>query len=131
MSVAEGISSVLCADNKIITTALRGVKPLMQWLQQGCIPKGFSAADKVVGKATALLYCLLGVRRVHGRLMSVSAVKVLRAQGIEASWDTLTEHILNRSKLGLCPIESALLGIEDPEEGLPILRRALSRIGTQ
>ena len=129
--LADGRTCAVCLDDRVYESRERGLKPLLTWLDEGVDLMGYSAADKAVGAGAAMLYCLLGVRRVHGRLMSVSAVKVLRAQGIEASWDTLTEHILNRSKLGLCPIESALLGIEDPEEGLPILRRALSRIATQ
>ena len=95
------------------------------WLDDGADLMGYSAADKAVGAGAAMLYCLLGVRRVHGRIMSIGAVKILRTQGIETSWDILAEHILNRSKTGLCPIEAALAGTEDPEEGLRIIRRTL------
>lgn len=123
--LATGSTCAACRDGLIYESRERGVKPLLAWLDEGTDLMGFSAADKAVGAGAAMLYCLLGVRRVHGRIMSVSAVKVLRAQGIEASWDILAEHILNRAKTGLCPIEAALQGIQDPEEGLPIIRHTL------
>ena len=52
---------VLCKDNEIHISTERGVKPLLEWLESGIALKGFSAADKVVGKAAAFLYVLLGV----------------------------------------------------------------------
>ncbi len=120
-----GRTFAACKDGTLYSSDLRGVKPLLDLLDDGTDLMGFSAADKAVGSAAAMLYCLLGVRRVYGRIMSVRAVKILRSQGIEVSWQYLAEHILNRSKNGLCPMETALMGIEDPEEGLGIIRRTL------
>lgn len=129
--LADGYTCAVCREDHVFYSRERGVKPLLAWLDEGADLMGYSAADKAVGSAAAMLYCLLGVRRVHGRIMSVSAVKILRAQGIEASWDLLAEHILNRSKTGLCPMESALLGMEDPEESLPAIRRTLHMLSQQ
>ena len=42
----------------------RGVKPLLNWLEECVDMRGASAADRVVGRATAFLYCLLGVSRL-------------------------------------------------------------------
>ena len=126
--LAAGCTCAACRDDRYFESRERGVKPLLSWLDEGTDLMGYSAADKAVGAGAAMLYCLLGVRRVHGKIMSVSAVKILRAQGIEASWDLLAEHILNRSKSGLCPMECALMGTEDPEDGLPIIRRTLQSL---
>jgi hypothetical protein len=119
---------VLCRDEIVYTTTERGIKPLIDWLDSGEDTCGFSAADKVVGKAAALMYSLLGVRRVHGNVMSESAVKVLRRNGIEAYWDRLTENIRNRAGTGLCPMESATLHIDEPEEALPVILATLDRL---
>ena len=59
---AEGYTCVITDGEKEYTSRQRGVKPLVQFLQQGCIPPQAHAADKVVGKATAYLYVLLQVR---------------------------------------------------------------------
>ena len=58
----DGCTCVLCNGETVYKSHRRGVAPLMGWLESGTDLKGFSAADKVVGKATAFLYCLLGVK---------------------------------------------------------------------
>lgn len=124
----QGCTCAAYRDSESIQTDERGVAPLLRWLDEGVDLMGFSVADKAVGSAAAMLYCLLGVRRVYGRVMSVGAVKILRSQGIEVGWEFLTESILNRRKNGLCPMETALLGIEDPDEGLAIIRCTLENL---
>lgn len=127
-ALKQGCTCAAYRDSESIQTDERGVAPLLRWLDEGVDLMGFSVADKAVGSAAAMLYCLLGVRRVYGRVMSVGAVKILRSQGIEVGWEFLTESILNRRKNGLCPMETALLGIEDPDEGLVIIRRTLENL---
>ena len=46
---------VLCCGDIIHTSSARGMAPLLNFLSKGQW-SGFSAADKVVGKATAFLY---------------------------------------------------------------------------
>ncbi len=126
--VSTGSTCVLCRDELVYQTTARGVRPLVDWLESGEDTCGFSAADKVVGKAAALMYCLLGVRRVYGQVMSSAAVKVLRRNGIEAYWGTLTEFIRNRTGSGLCPMETATAHIDDPDEALPVILATLQSL---
>lgn len=121
-------SCVLCRQDLVLQSSLRGVAPLLQWLDEGADSWCCSAADKVVGKAAAHLYCLLGVRRVYARVISIHAVKLLRKNGIEVYWDTLVETIRNRKGTGLCPMEEATLSIDEPEDALPIIRATLARL---
>lgn len=118
---------VLCREDMVLTTQERGVLPLLRWLGTGADTSGCCAADKVVGKAAALLYCLLGVRSVHGNVMSSAAVKVLRRHGIEAHWDILTEFIRNRAGTAPCPMEAATAQIDDPEAALPVILDTLQK----
>lgn len=119
---------VLCHNEITYTSSQRGVRPLLTWLDDETDLMGFSAADKVVGRGAAFIYRLLGVREVHGNIMSVAAVKVLRAGGIEVSWGTLTESIMNRQKNGPCPIELATRNIQEPENALFIIRSTLENL---
>lgn len=124
----EDCTCVLCKGDVYRTSTERGVKPLLQWLDDGVDVMGFSAADKVVGRGAAFLYRLLGVRRVHGGVMSVAAVKVLRAGGIEASWDALAEGIRNRKGDGPCPMEAATEDCTEPEKALLAIRAKLEQL---
>lgn len=125
---AGSYTCVVCLGETVFTSQARGVKPLLTWLEQGCILPGFSAADKVVGRATAFLYCLLGAKAVHAGVMSRSALDVLTACGIEASWDHLADHIRNRENTGMCPMEQATLDCQTPEEALAAVKATLKRL---
>lgn len=118
---------VLCKGSDIRTSTARGVRPLLELLDEGSWA-GYSAADKVVGKATAFLYVLLGVRAVYAPLMSESAICVLESHGIEFHYVTKVPAIFNRSRTGFCPMESATRDIEDPQLALSAVREALARM---
>ena len=105
---------VLTDGTTVHTSMLRGVKPLVQFLESGIIPPGFSAADKVVGRATAYLYVLLGVREIYSQVISKPAIAVLRTRGIFVQYEALVPSIVNRKGDGICPFEAAVMEIHDP-----------------
>ena len=104
------------------------IRPLMRWLNEGTDLSGASAADRIVGKAAAFLYVLLGVRTVYAPLMSVPARETLRAHGIEAIADAVVLAIRNRTDTGFCPMESAVWDISDPCEAKAALERRISEM---
>ncbi len=114
---------VLCRGEDFHTATARGVRPLVDWLDSGRDFRGYSAADKVVGRATAFLYRLLGVRAVHALVMSAPAREALVAGGIDASCDREVSGIINRRGDGPCPFENAVLGITDEQEALTAIRK--------
>ena len=128
-----GYTCVLCRGHEVHTATARGVRPLVDWLDSGLDFKDFSAADKVVGRATAFLYVLLGVRKVHALVMSTPAKNALEENGITALCDREVPGIINRRGDGPCPFEDAVLGISDPNEALNAIRRkqTLLRQSTQ
>ena len=113
---------VVCRDDIVYTTNQRGVAPLLTWLDNGTNLEGFSAADRVVGRGAAFLYCLLKVRAVYARVMSHPAAQVLQNHGILAEAENYVEGIINRSGTGPCPFEAAVLEIRDPQEALTAIR---------
>ena len=123
-----GYTCVLCRGSETVTNQARGVRPLVKWLTEGTDLRGYSAADKVVGKATAYLYCLLGVRAVYAHVMSGAAAQVLQDAGIETAWDTLVDNIINRAGDGICPFEAAVWEIHTPEEALPAIRNKMKEM---
>lgn len=121
-----GYTCVLCKGDLLHTSTRRGVAPLLELLNTDV--SGFCAADKVVGKATALLYCLLGIKAVHAGVISQAALQVLRSHKIVATWDTEVAYIQNRTGDGRCPMEQATEGIEDPREALVAIQKKLKEL---
>lgn len=119
---------VICGEGKTLTATERGEKPLAQWLKEGADLKDCWAADKVVGKATAFLYCLLGVRGVYARVMSEPAGEVLRRFGIETHCDALVRHIINRKGDGICPFEEAVWTETEPAAAWQCIARKLEQL---
>lgn len=108
-----GYTCVLARNGEVITCSKRGVAPLLELLDTG-LGFGYHAADRVAGKAGALLYAQLGVRNVHAQLVSEPAFKAFTDNGIGITYDNIVPFIVNRTGDGLCPIEQAVLDIDDP-----------------
>ena len=123
-----GYTCVICRGDTVHTATARGVKPLVNWLDSGLDTSGASAADKVVGKATAFLYCLLGVRAVYAQVMSRGAAAVLETAGIEAQYGKLVPGIINRAGTGPCPFEAAVADISDASQAISAIRRKMKEM---
>lgn len=125
---SEGYTCVVCKDDIIYTSTERGVKPLLAWIDSGTDMKDFSAADKVVGKAAAFLYIILGVKAVYADVISEPAKKVLTENGIDAIYGTLADAIRNRAGTGFCPMETAVKCISEPYAALEAVRQKLQEL---
>ena len=126
--ISGGYTCVLQKGERVYTSCRRGVAPLLAHLDAGTDLQGFSAADKVVGKAAAFLYCLLGVKEVWAGVISQPAMEVLRAKGILVQYESLVSAIVNRTGDGFCPMETATLHISDPEEAVQAVRNTLQKL---
>lgn len=123
----NGYTCVLCKGTETHVRTERGVRPLVEMLRERRFP-GYSVADRVVGKATAFLYVLLGVRDVYTPVASESAIQVLRAHGIGIICDLTVPAILNRSRTGFCPMETAVRDIEDPFLARTVIEETLQKL---
>jgi len=94
---------------------------MLDWLIEGNALAGFSAADKIVGKAAALLFVHAGIANVYGEVMSEAGLAVLKRHNIPCTYGTLTPYIINRRGDGICPMEETVLQIDDPKQALAAL----------
>ena len=125
---ADNYTVVLCRGDATHTDTRRGVAPLLALLDRGEDVSGFSAADKVVGKAAAFLYLRLGVAAVHATVISTPAYDLLTAHGIDTTYDTLVPAIRNRAGDGFCPMETVTLPLTDPAEAETAIRKRLAEL---
>ena len=124
----NGYTCVLCCDNEEHHSNLRGVKPLLDFLESCNDFSEFCAADKTVGAGAAHLYALLGVKEVWANIISVSAKKVLFENNITAFCENEVPYIINRKGDGMCPIETAVKDITSSQKALKAIKQTLEAL---
>ena len=120
---------VLCKGDTVLADDRRGIRPLLTFHRSDYDLQGFSAADKVVGKAAAFIYLLLGVEAVYAAIISTPAKQVLENGGVALTYGTEVPAIRNRTGDGFCPMETATKSISDPEAALAAIHRTLEKLG--
>lgn len=120
------VTCVLCLGECTYLTQERGVAPLMRWLECDTSFQNFSAADKVVGKAAAFLYVLLGVCAVYANVISTPALQLLKRFHIQTFFSQEVPAVRNRTNTGFCPMETAVWTIDEPTLAYIILKEKTS-----
>ena len=75
-----------------------------------------SLADRVAGKAIALLCVYAKINEVYAEILSKKAKTVFEQNGIHHEWKELVDNVLDLNKSGVCPFEKAATGISDPKD---------------
>ncbi|WP_105617820.1 DUF1893 domain-containing protein [Vallitalea okinawensis] len=114
--VSEKLTCVIVKGNNVIMTSHeKGVRPLLQYLRDSNEkPQKVFLADKVIGKAAALLAVLADVHTVFADILSEEAKKVLDENNIVVEYNQLVPYIKNRLGTGQCPMENLVADIQEP-----------------
>lgn len=95
----------------------KGIKPLYTvYREMKDSLKGASIADKVIGKAAAMICADAEISALYTDLISESAIELLEQVGIKPSYKLAVPSIKNRDQSGLCPMESLSLKCESIDE---------------
>ncbi|MCL2383722.1 MAG: DUF1893 domain-containing protein [Oscillospiraceae bacterium] len=106
-------------DELIYAVSGRGIKPLLTfYLNNKEEMVGAFLADKVIGKAAALIAVDGRITSVYANMMSKSALELLKKNNIQVEYNILVNNILNRDKTDICFIEKAVMHCEDIEQGI-------------
>lgn len=113
--LSENFTCVLSDGKEIITSSERGVKPLIDFILSEKDFCGFVAADKIVGKAAALLYANLKISALYAQVTTYEAVEICKKYNIKIVYDILTDKIINRKGDDICPMEKLVADVDIPE----------------
>lgn len=105
---------IMTDGEEIFTYDQRGVAPLVNAYESLKDFSSFIAADKVVGRGAAFLYILLKIKKIHAVVISKSALEILMQHHIDVTYDILVPFILNRTRDGYCPMETATMKCIEP-----------------
>ena len=71
---------------------------------------------------------MLGVGEIYAVVISRSAKKILDGHGIKYSCGEEVEYIINRKKDGMCPMEKAVMDIDDPDEAPTKIKETIEKM---
>jgi ribosome biogenesis protein Tsr3 len=75
-----------------------------------------SVADKVAGKAIALLCAYAKVNAIYAATMSSKAQTLLKQYHVQHEWHRLVEDILDKDRTDVCPFEKMAEQTSDPAD---------------
>jgi len=112
----RSLTLVVVKDAEIILeTDLRGISGFLEAIKKfGDGLEGTSVADRVSGKAIALLCVYARVNAVYALILSKGAKSVFEKYAIHHEWKELVENILDVKKAGICPFEKLATEISNP-----------------
>jgi hypothetical protein len=118
LSVVKGGHVIFEAKTHGVSGFMEAVEELKEKLD------GASVADRVVGKAIALLCVYVNVRAVYAATISKAAKALLEGNSVYLEWDSLVENILGADKSKTCPFEQLVDRIADPADAYRKLKSA-------
>ena len=114
------------SENEIYTSEKRGVAPILEKIDAD--PEffnGASVADRVIGKAAAMLLEKYGVAEIYAQVTSEYAIAYLNDKNVGFTYDKRVDHIINRDGTDMCPMEKTVLHISDADEGEKLTRNKI------
>ncbi len=126
-----GYTCILCDRDRTMTDKKTGIAPLLERISEREPLQGMCVADRIIGKAAALLLLHAGVSAVYGEVMSEQAFRLLTQAGLTVRYGTLVPFIQNRAGTDRCPMERAVEAVDDPAQAPAALRAALAALKAQ
>lgn len=97
----------------------RGILPLLSLYDKSPEKlKYASLADKIIGRAAALILAEAQIKEVYAEVLSRAALPILENYGIAYSYGELVSEIKNREGTDLCPMEKLCRDISEPMDGI-------------
>jgi hypothetical protein len=121
---ASALAFVIVKDGGVLRTGTRdGIGELIEAVDAlGDAAHGASLADRIVGKAVAMVARTARLRAVYSPLASQAALDALALDHIPLEYDRLVPLILNKRNDGPCPMERLTQPIHDPRQAVAALR---------
>lgn len=119
------MSLVIVKDDKVIFKSnLQGLLGLIYAIDIfGDTLSSSSVADKIVGRAAALLVAYLNASEVYAVTISNSGLNTLIEHNIEVEYENIVPEIMNRRGDDICPFEKLSLTAKSPREAYVKIKR--------
>lgn len=119
------LSLVLVKNSKLIfETKKVGLRGFLQAIEEysDALTEA-SVADKIIGKAAALLCVYSKVEAAFAITLSQGGLEILKSHHIRIEFENLTTTILNLGKTDQCPFEKLVENIAEPKRAYEKIKR--------
>lgn len=107
----------------VFETSSHGIGGLLKAIEElGKEMNGSSVADRIVGKAAALLCVYAGVVAVFAVTASEKGIRALRDNNVLCRFGNKVPHILNYKRNDICPFEKLVINISNSKEAYEKLK---------
>ena len=121
--------SIVKDRNIIFESAAHGISGLLDAIEEnGDSLEASSVADRIAGKAAALLCIYAKVKAVYAATLSQKAKEVLEEQHVYHEWDNIVENIFNADKTAVCPFEKLATETLSPSDAYGKLKALQARL---
>jgi hypothetical protein len=126
----ENLSLLILSGSMVLyCSKAEGIAPLIEAIDEVGIDtlRGSIVADRVIGKASALLICYFKAKKASAKIMSAWGADVLRANGVDYFAEKLVSEIRNKTNTDMCPFEKMIMEVNKPSKAYELIRSNLSR----
>ncbi len=111
-------SIVLVKENEIVNTSRKnGLLPILDlYNNDKSILESAIVADKVIGKAAALILKEANIKELYAKLISENAIELLDKTNIKYKYNKKVREIRNRDNTDICPMEELALESNNADE---------------
>ncbi len=116
--IQKQLTLIILKNGEILyETKSRRISGFLNAIEQcGRNLKNATVADKIVGKAIALLSVYSNINAVYAETLSVKARDFLKENRITVVWKELIDNIMDDKKQDICPFEKEAEDIVNPKD---------------
>jgi hypothetical protein len=120
----KDLSLVIVKDAKVLfETESHGIGDLVKAIEKlRDDMKGTSVADRIVGRAAALLFVFSGVAAVFAVTASEGGIEILKKNSVFYEHENRVTNVLNLKRTDVCPFEKLVAKLSSPEKAYEMLR---------
>lgn len=116
-------------NGKLRTSQKRGIAPIVELIDaEPEFLNGAGVADKVIGKAAAMLLNAYGVKNISTPLAGEKAVEYLSGKSVIFEYESTAGYIINRDGTDMCPMEKTVFDVNDEKEAERLLRIKINEL---
>ncbi|MCT4686945.1 DUF1893 domain-containing protein [Vallitalea sp.] len=116
------------SDEVVFTSTERGVKPLLDYIDENHEYMDITVIDRIIGKGAMCLAIKSKAKKIITPIISKKALELANKYNVYVEYKDVVPGIINRTGTGTCPIENAVSNIEDIEEAYNIILETLKEL---